>query len=128
MTDNMPDVHPYLKEDQRRAVSQPADMDKVREALEYCQENTFRIGGEVGNLACEAEVKRLCREQHRVAKEALAILDQQKPATPEMTDAEILEIASLFLNYGIREDGIYSINCRKEDIISFVDAIIKAVK
>lgn len=51
---------------------------KLKEILEYCSENTYKIGGETGGQACEAEVKRMCREQHEKVQEGLKIIEENK--------------------------------------------------
>jgi hypothetical protein len=55
-----------------RAALQQQDNGELVEVLEYCRENTYRIGAEVGNTRAESEVKRLCREQHEICETALA--------------------------------------------------------
>src|SRR4051812_30306399 len=49
----------------RSALSdQSDDVAELVAALAVCSENTYKIGGEVGNTIAEKEVKRLCREQY----------------------------------------------------------------
>lgn len=48
------------------------EVERLRACLEWCQENTYHIGGEVTSTKAEAEVKKLCREQYNKCNEALA--------------------------------------------------------
>lgn len=130
MTDNMPDVHPYLKEDQRRAVSQPADMEKVREALEWSN-TLIRMVVKPGACVTRDDEQRSAAQIHDANNAAIvAILDQQKPATPEMTDETIWKIAenngATWYEPGEQQDGVEFSDA--DDLLAFARAIIKAVQ
>ena len=80
-------------------------IDKLKEILEYCSENTYKIGGETGGQGCEAEVKRMCREQYEKVQEALKIIQEGKLYeinifnSEKSFDKDVDSLKKLFENY-----------------------------